>query len=312
LPRQEAIPLPDNTPMMQQYKRIKSQTGDCVLFFRLGDFYEMFGEDAVRVSKELDLTLTTRDRGVEDPAERVPMCGVPYHSSESYIARLIQKGYKVAICEQTEDPAAAKGLVRREVIRLITPGTVIENNMLDDAKNNYLAVAVIENKSLGLCFCDISTGELQAISFSGKNPGEKAVNEIERNTFVMPWARSDFEHELRTNKLSVYFVAKDCDSVVGYCGMWHVVNEGHITNIAVSEDYRGYGIGDMLITALEAEAHSRNMIGLTLEVRVGNKHAIRLYRKHGFEIEGLRKNYYADTKEDAVIMWKYFENYEEI
>ena len=133
-----------------------------------------------------------------------------------------------------------------------------------------------------------------------------AVYEIEYSTFVIPWARADFEHELRGNKLAVYLVAKDGDRVVGYCGMWHVVNEGHITNIAVTEGHRRQGIGDMLLTALEAQARVRRMIGLTLEVRVGNEYAMRLYNKHGFKIEGLRKNYYADTKEDAAIMWKYF------
>ena len=106
--------MPELTPMKRQYQEIKSQYNDCLLFFRLGDFYEMFDEDAKTASKELDLTLTTRDRSVEDPEERTPMCGVPYHSAEAYIARLIAKGYKVAICEQTEDPALAKGLIKRD------------------------------------------------------------------------------------------------------------------------------------------------------------------------------------------------------
>ena len=123
------------TPMKRQYQEIKQQYSDCLLFFRLGDFYEMFDDDAKTASKELDLTLTTRDRSVEDPEERTPMCGVPYHSAEAYIARLIAKGYKVAICEQTEDPALAKGLVRRDVIRIITPGTVTESSMLEEGKS---------------------------------------------------------------------------------------------------------------------------------------------------------------------------------
>ena len=130
--------MPDLTPMKRQYKEIKSQYRDCLLFFRLGDFYEMFDEDAVTGSKELDLTLTTRDRGVENPEERTPMCGVPYHAAETYIAKLVAKGYKVAICEQTEDPAKAVGLVSRDVIRIITPGTVTESSMLDESKNNYI------------------------------------------------------------------------------------------------------------------------------------------------------------------------------
>ena len=119
----------DLSPMMQQYLNIKAENPDTILFFRLGDFYEMFFDDAKLASKELELTLTGRDCGQD---ERAPMCGVPYHSCEAYIARLVAKGYKVAICEQTEDPAKAKGLVRREVVRVVTPGTVSENSMLDE------------------------------------------------------------------------------------------------------------------------------------------------------------------------------------
>ena len=131
------------TPMKRQYYEIKQQYQDCLLFFRLGDFYELFNEDAVTASRELDIALTTRDRNVENPEERTPMCGVPYHSAEAYIARLIAKGYKVAICEQTEDPALAKGLVSREVIRVITPGTVTESSMLEEGKSNYICAVYL-------------------------------------------------------------------------------------------------------------------------------------------------------------------------
>ena len=128
------------TPMMRQYLEIKKDNPDSILFFRLGDFYEMFDEDARTASRELDLTLTSRDHGkhAKPAEERIPMCGIPYHASEAYIARLIAKGYKVAICEQMEDPATAKGLVKRDIIRVITPGTVLENSMLDESRNNYL------------------------------------------------------------------------------------------------------------------------------------------------------------------------------
>ena len=136
------------TPMMRQYLEMKERYPDSILFFRLGDFYEMFNEDAKLVSRELDLTLTTRDRN-KPPEERTPMCGVPYHSCESYIARLIAKGYKVAICEQTEDPATAKGLVDRDIIRIISPGTVISASMLEEGKNNFLS-AVYADES-GVC-----------------------------------------------------------------------------------------------------------------------------------------------------------------
>ena len=145
------------TPMQRQYHALKEQNKDCILFFRLGDFYEMFNEDAILAGRELDLTLTTRDRG-KPKEEQTPMCGVPYHSVDSYIARLVQKGYKVAICEQMEDPATAKGLVERDITRIITPGTVTESCMLEESKNNYIGCIYGEAGKFGLAFCDISTG----------------------------------------------------------------------------------------------------------------------------------------------------------
>ena len=151
------------TPMRKQYYTIKEQNKDCILFFRLGDFYEMFDEDARLAARELDLTLTTRDRN-KPKEEQTPMCGVPYHSVDSYIARLVSKGYKVAICEQTEDPALAKGLVEREVTRIVTPGTVTESCMLEESKNNYIACIYGEKQSCGLAFCDLSTGAFYVTS----------------------------------------------------------------------------------------------------------------------------------------------------
>lgn len=145
--------------MMKQYFETKERYPNTILFFRLGDFYEMFFNDAKTVSKELELTLTGRECGQE---ERAPMCGVPYHSAETYIARLVAKGYKVAICEQTEDPKLAKGIVKREVIRVITPGTVLESSMLDETENNYICSLCCQDDTAGLCFADISTGELYA------------------------------------------------------------------------------------------------------------------------------------------------------
>ena len=162
------------TPMMRQYMEMKERNPGCLLFFRLGDFYEMFAEDAKLASKELDLTLTTRDRGKPED-QRTPMCGVPYHSVESYIARLIAKGYKVAICEQMEDPALAKGLVKRDIIRVVTPGTVTESSMLDERKNNYFACAYGEAGAFGLCFCDISTGAFHAMVAEN---ADRAVDEL--------------------------------------------------------------------------------------------------------------------------------------
>ncbi len=161
------------TSMMQQYLDIKKQYKDFILFYRLGDFYEMFFDDAIRASRELELTLTGRDCG--EP-ERAPMCGVPYHSSEAYIGKLISKGYKVAICEQMEDPSSAKGLVRREVVREITPGTVVETNLLSENRNNYLSALCISHKGVGVCFADISTGEISATSV--ENEKSKILNEL--------------------------------------------------------------------------------------------------------------------------------------
>ena len=152
-----ATPNTELTPMRRQYIDIKEQNQDCILFFRLGDFYEMFDEDARVAARELDLTLTTRDRG-KPKEEQTPMCGVPFHSVDSYIARLVQKGYKVAICEQMQDPATTKGLVERDITRIVTPGTVTESCMLDENKNNYMACLYGDNGKYGLAFCDVSTG----------------------------------------------------------------------------------------------------------------------------------------------------------
>ena len=145
------------TPMRRQYFEIKERNQDCILFFRLGDFYEMFDEDAKLAARELDLTLTTRDRN-KPKEEQTPMCGVPYHSVDAYIARLVAKGYKVAICEQMEDPSQAKGIVERDITRIVTPGTVTESCMLEERKNNYIGCVYGQEGRYGLAFCDLSTG----------------------------------------------------------------------------------------------------------------------------------------------------------
>ena len=169
------------TPMMKQYLEIKENNPDSILFFRLGDFYEMFAEDARTASKELDLTLTTRDKDPKKaPEERMPMCGIPYHASEAYIARLISKGYKVAICEQMEDPATTKGLVKRDIIRVITPGTVIDAACLDDKSSNFICGIYLDSRSAGVAFCDITTGKAHLTAFTGKDCVEHVVNELGR------------------------------------------------------------------------------------------------------------------------------------
>ena len=167
------------TPMMKQYLEIKEQNKDSILFFRLGDFYEMFNEDAQLASRELDLTLTTRDRG-KAAEDQTPMCGIPYHSSDAYIARLIAKGYKVAICEQTEDPALAKGLVKRDIIRVITPGTVIDSACLDDRRGNFLCGIFLDGQNAGAAFCDMTTGHTHVTAFSGDDRAEHLYNELSR------------------------------------------------------------------------------------------------------------------------------------
>lgn len=165
------------TPMMKQYLEIKNANKDSILFFRLGDFYEMFFDDAVLVSKELELTLTGKDCGLE---ERAPMCGIPYHAAESYIVRLIKKGYKVAICEQVEDPKLAKGIVKREIVRVVTPGTVTESVMLDENKNNYIAAIYKVGMYIGFSFTDVTTGELMCTEFTGVNGLINLVDELAR------------------------------------------------------------------------------------------------------------------------------------
>lgn len=161
------------TPMMEQYLDIKKDYQHCLLFFRLGDFYELFFNDAIIASKELEIALTGKNCGVEDKA---PMCGVPFHSADTYISKLIEKGYKIAICEQTEDPKKSKTLVKREVIRVITPGTVLDSNVLEDGKNNYIA-CIYEGKGFGFSVCDLSTGEFLTTEFSNSEKN-KVIDEI--------------------------------------------------------------------------------------------------------------------------------------
>ena len=165
------------TPMMKQYMEVKNQYKDCLLLYRLGDFYELFFDDAITASRELEITLTGKDCGLK---ERAPMCGVPYHAVQNYVAKLIEKGYKVAIGEQLEDPALAKGIVKRDVIRVITPGTVIESNILDEKKNNYLASIFRSGANFGIAYSDVSTGEFYTTEFADKNNFPKVLNELGR------------------------------------------------------------------------------------------------------------------------------------
>ncbi len=215
--------MAEMTPMKRQYYEIKEQCPDCLLFFRLGDFYEMFDEDAKVASKELDLALTTRDRN-KAPEDQTPMCGVPYHSCEAYIGRLIAKGYKVAICEQLEDPSAAAGLVDRGVVRVITPGTVTDSSMLEESRSNYLCALWLDGETGAAAFCDVSTGEFCAASFQ-EEPVVHMLNELgrfaPREAVLSPQALANGEISAFLQKLNCLpedgaarFLEEDCRRLV--------------------------------------------------------------------------------------------------
>ena len=165
------------SPMMQQYMNIKEEYKDCILFFRLGDFYEMFFDDAIKASRELELTLTGKNCGMK---ERAPMCGVPFHSADTYVAKLVENGYKVAICEQVEDPSQTKGLVKREVVQVVTPGTITSSSSLVEAENSFLASVFVKKDAIGFSYCDITTGEINVSEFRGENCNSTLLNELVR------------------------------------------------------------------------------------------------------------------------------------
>src|SRR3982074_565741 len=168
--------LSNPTPMLRQYQELKQQHPGTLLFFRLGDFYELFFDDAVIGSRELQITLTARHK---ERGDAIPMCGVPHHSAANYIARLVRKGYRVAICEQTENPSKAKKLVRREVVRVVTPGTPIDPQLLEPRESVYLASVCASGETVGAAFLDISTGEFRATQASGSDAWPRIVADIE-------------------------------------------------------------------------------------------------------------------------------------
>jgi len=284
------------TPMMQQYMDIKKQYEDCILFFRLGDFYEMFFTDAEIASKELEITLTGKDCGLE---ERAPMCGVPFHSADSYICKLINKGYKVAICEQVEDPATAKGIVKRDVIRIVTPGTVTDSAMLDDKKNNYLMSLYKYKNFFGIAFVDITTGEFTSTSIIAGNTIGKLMDEIARfspseivangeflkdenlvkdvktrfNTYLstiedkyfdINYAREKFksyfdDHEICENEFDIYINASG--ALLEYLEQTQKVNLNHI------QSFNKYKIEEYMIL----DAATRRNLELTETMREKNR-----------------------------------------
>ena len=214
--------MADTTPMVRQYLEIKEKHKDAILFFRLGDFYEMFYDDAELASRELDLVLT--GRGSDD--NRMPMCGIPYHAAENYIARLIDRGYKVAICEQVEDPKTAIGVVKREVVRIVTPGTVIEANLLSEKKNNYLAAVSREGNKYGLAYVDASTGEFRVTEVTDAeklhdeinriNPSEILMSDLLKDDLKVRQMRSIFkdiyDRDAAERKLTEFFKVKSLNS----------------------------------------------------------------------------------------------------
>jgi len=202
------------TPMVKQYQEIKSRHKDAILFYRLGDFYEMFNEDAKTASRELQLTLTGRGEG----SGRMPMCGIPYHAALNYISKLLSKGYKVAICEQVEDPSLAKGVVKREVVKVITPGTVQEEKMLDEKKSNYLLAVSFSNKAAGLAFADASTGEFKLTQIPVSDGIEALLDEIKRIEpsevlvpDIMPDLAGGIQNKLKDAGFSLTTYKDTCD-----------------------------------------------------------------------------------------------------
>lgn len=192
------------TPMMRQYLKIKEDNKDCIIFFRLGDFYEMFFEDAKEVSKILQITLTSREAG---KGNEVPMCGVPFHAADNYITKLVKHGKKVAICEQIEDPAAAKGIVKREIVKVITPGTLVAHGLLDDEKNNYIISLNVDCDKYGLCYADISTGEFRLTEVDNKDDLKAEIYRISPSECVLPENLEDKRLEKELEKIGVTNIA---------------------------------------------------------------------------------------------------------
>ena len=248
------------TPMMEQYLEIKKQYQDCILFFRLGDFYEMFFEDALTASKVMEVTLTGKNCGAE---ERAPMCGVPYHSVDTYIAKLIEKGYRVAICEQVEDPATAKGIVKREVVRVVTPGTVTSSAMLSENENNYLISLFIDEEGGGIAFCDLSTGEIYGGELNGKDFQDRLVNELVKLKAKEVLMNETPDRELMQGKI---LSSVDCfinilpERHYHYDAVkYHILEQFHVQSlqgIGLAEMQKAtYAIGALLTYLFETQKH---------------------------------------------------------
>ncbi|QED47625.1 DNA mismatch repair protein MutS [Cytobacillus dafuensis] len=213
------------TPMIQQYLRVKAEYEDAFLFFRLGDFYEMFFDDAIKASQELEITLTSREGGTE---ERIPMCGVPYHAAPNYIEQLVERGYKVAICEQTEDPKQAKGVVRREVVQLITPGTMMEGKVLHDKENNYIAsITHFEDDTFGFAYNDLSTGETKVSLLS--SGFDEVLNELSvsgaKELVVESSFNEEWKRKIKERSVMTFSFEDDCSPMDQYHHLLEEVNQ---------------------------------------------------------------------------------------
>lgn len=269
------------SPMMEQYMNIKKNYENCILFFRLGDFYEMFFDDAKLASKELELTLTGKNCGQE---ERAPMCGVPFHSAENYIAKLVDKGYKVAICEQVEDPASAKGIVKREVIQIVTPGTLTAQSMLAEKENNYLAsIYTDENlNGMSIAYCDISTGELKVTEYRDSNLYETLLNELVKINAKEIIINQDFAGAYSTDEIHAiteayintvsneFFSQKSCLNAIK-------AQFGCISTSAIGleEDSLSiFSLGALLSYLLETQKHSLKQITRVSTYESGNHMAL--------------------------------------
>jgi DNA mismatch repair protein MutS len=268
--RPDAMSTLKNTPMLQQYLSIKEQYRDAILFYRMGDFYEMFFEDAQVASRVLEITLTSRNKNDAVP---VPMCGVPYRAAQSYIARLIDNGFKVAICDQMEDPAAAKGLVKREVVRVVTAGMIIENELLEAKSNNYLlAVTLIKGKA-GLACLDISTGTFRVAE---SNAAAKIVDEVQRiaprevllpqalqNEFEVQRGRQRLIDQFRTRSLEG-FGCQQMKAGLGAAGaLLYYVQETQKQTLAHLQRIETYILDDYLMI----DAQSRQNLELEKNLR---------------------------------------------
>jgi DNA mismatch repair protein MutS len=264
------------SPMMQQYLDIKEQYKDCILFFRLGDFYEMFFDDAVTASRELELTLTGKSCGQE---QKAPMCGVPFHSADTYIARLIEKGYKVAICEQTEDPATAKGIVKREVIRIVTPGTLTSQSMLRENENNYLASVYIDQNGAGISYCDISTGEMYASQLAGSMAEDSLINELVKTNAREVIINTESEAVCDALKTSDVFLNVLNENYYSFETAQKTIlrqfNTGALTGLGLDDKYQCIlSLGALLSYLLETQKQSlRQITGIRL-YDIGNSMAL--------------------------------------